>query len=916
MEPPEVSLYKPPHLAVVPVALTQQGQGYGRRLFLYEKKLAPMKDAEIIKDLADATSVLVTRKQPLSIKARLAEIFQYLYQKNAQIDSVETTHTNWSEVVDGMTREIRAKKTITENCRKYIHLMTDENELGQALKQISALEEEIALLGQKAETLLNILQNGQHSTAFEYFKKKVKECESLKSKTIAEKLDGLNLLLTEAEAEMKKSDKELIGKPKVVVDEVHMLHKWLLRFFRYSTSCFAKEAVTQAQTEQLSTFSNRLNTHLGDQEENLDTLENTYVRDASTVELPTANYFRNGQALLFWRYIPYCGSYLEIKEEVDKLQGIAKAIYKMMQMLDERLMALCHGNVTPAFGHQTLAAEKHMLIELVNRLEPLVRVQDRALTKKPFSDKIHAGWYYVAAQLVQLDEVRLYIEEFSQRALGKFLPYSIAYGMLIEYVSPADPQAKGYFTSIQAVTRLFDVIVATCPLEKPTENASSTRKLRIITYELLDDTISKVGPRTLALIGQEILMGQNLLASVNLEEMAEAHEDTNRLPEAVRCYLMKRFIMQLHFQREVMDPELDLILHALNTDDSYKEAFRRTLALDARFRTLYQTYLQYTDMAAFAKELELMRKIFIALGNCNPNVKHPELSKARTVFRYSVARQLFLELAPQRTDGISESQQRRLTWAKQKADARLHEIEMLNSFPKFIAEFDTLTFIKQIYDAEKRPHIYYKHLVTALYATDESKAKESQTALLVLLETEETKDIPHDQIVGLLLQNWMLQYFKGTQQLKPKFQQQLITFMAYCVSSVDRLALWRQIYDIGFMEIALYRALQLETQQIQHQKILTDSMHNFRGKPDFDRWQEIVKRYAEFRAICENNRVIILNSPEHRRCLKLIEEANEQIGHVSLEPDDTEYKTHVDLWRWCYNDMFKMWQTPNKIVST
>src|SRR5262245_44529156 len=93
------------------------GHCKGRKIFVDTSDLVKRSDNEIEKAFSTTQSKLQ------KIKQELANIFQYVHQRSAQIGSVTDTHECWTTKLKTISIEIKQLKMAVEDQRPYIPYM-------------------------------------------------------------------------------------------------------------------------------------------------------------------------------------------------------------------------------------------------------------------------------------------------------------------------------------------------------------------------------------------------------------------------------------------------------------------------------------------------------------------------------------------------------------------------------------------------------------------------------------------------------------------------------------------------------------------------------------------------------------------------------------------------------------------------
>ncbi len=651
-------------------------------------------------------------------------------------------------------------------------------------------------------------------------------------------------------------------------------------------------------------------------------LVQTFIAACQTHKLEDKDDFRNGQSCTTTYAI---GIYKELKTQIDNLRGISKALVELQNQILTSTKTLCGiHQVNKQYTPENFST-------LLNHLEQAIYEQQDALEGLRFSKRVHAGWYYVAKLLAKVQEVRMDLHTFKSLSKNNpgFIPFQEATRRLIEYLKPSEQELrnnKDYLTGFMAIEKLFLAVQAATPLTKaaPQGKVRSCHEIQDTFYNVMTDILARCGLRTLTLSPEEKEVPMQLLLERPLSNLTGKDEDRGGLlPKRVIAFLIRSFLRCENFQKEEIDPELDLALFKLQNSTLYSQEFGTTKLLTQNFKSHLEKYEKHSDYKSANNHImPLIIETLVALD--------PQVNTLERLFNYCKARQRLVEISSL-SQGASAQQAYRTMWLYSKAAPELKAEE--NHLPYFYKDFEVIdeteltdpqlrerlaskartklellgisgkeleqkTEEKVAQDLKKIGHrILYKHLVTSLFALDHSEKSQATTNALEMLDSLEVEELPQDNKEGLLLlERWVLDQFMNDAPKQTKHATILLTalFKKYLSDPATHLQ-WTNTLDIAYMEMALHKLF--EKQEGNLPGIYGD-MLNRRG-PLLAQWNEVISIYKKFLTYFAE--VNTFNNKTKPAAIKLQKEAQEAFGQQIVPERNT--LSWSGIASWFYHDL-------------
>ncbi len=938
----------------------QEGYAAGRRYFYFRSDIVPPEDQDAVQ-----TAFKNALKSLERFEGQLNQKSQFLYQRKAQIGAIAKDHKRQKEELEKSYEDVQEALTLAHGQYKVIPLLEDPKVVARALSHMIALEAISPPLMTKYAELIPLLESSHHCEALEFYKHVKRECKVLKKKPDIEvRVDGLATLLNTVEGKVAEIVNSLPGRNVVIVEQTTMLYEELVRFIKYTSNAVRLElegsksqiiSSTSSEEEQnidpvapetvvswgwsligygwvwgggarverpidvakvatriddllsaadgVKKIIGTLSSSKNKQEELSEEAEQrvtSYIEQCQLDPLSNEDEFRNGQPLTTTRFI---GRYRNIKDQVEALRGISKALVRLRTTVQERTISLCEGKVEVPEGLAELNEESPFYCDILNGLEARILEQQKALAQLPFSDRVHAGWYYVARLAAKIREVRVHVNHFTELASERFMAYAQATNRLIEYLDPQDAElalSENYINSASAISRLFVSMEKVCKLEKPITSDTFRNKMRSMIYDTTDQILAKMGSRTLTLTPEEAEVPALVFVDSPLKNLLTVNEVPDELlPKIVVHYLVKGFLRQGYFSNVLVDPEFELVLHSFQNNPLYKEAFEGSYNQVGNFKMLCDSYMAQTDLNQYRPHAALMIDAIRALTSS------PFDNDLKKLYGYCEARQILCDLNSSVGGNTSEQQRLRIIWINSKLRTSLLEAEVL--YPRYFPHLESIN-VHELTD-ETRHQVIYKLVCTGLFASDQKSRGMANAMLQGLFSTKEIEQrhLPRVQDFPLItpLRMWTLEMYMGRQIELTAVQKKILSdfFVTYLADAAVRDS-WRQRYDIAFMESAI---CSFNVHSGGAMNALSIALVSYRSQHgDHDLWRDVLVRYDEFRQLlnrCDGE--FIRGTPQHKRAQELVSDASalfeqqQQPRQLHIEDPDTAF----DIASWCAEKM-------------
>ncbi len=226
----------------------------GRFRFAYNKDIILRLEDQEVLDLFQKTMQSV-----IEFKGELNRVSGFLYQRKAQIGSIEKEHLAWKSEL-----EVYAEKKVSMGCQKlyeYIPLLKDPKKIAMAYRYMVKIEILTRPIVKKYEELVKVLTSPLHHRALEFYKQNKRTCKDIKSLKVSseQKIDRLTQVFKHVEAQIEKTSEQFHGKERCVVEETALLYEELLKFIKYTVGSFQvrvlaneENLVTSSDSEKLS----------------------------------------------------------------------------------------------------------------------------------------------------------------------------------------------------------------------------------------------------------------------------------------------------------------------------------------------------------------------------------------------------------------------------------------------------------------------------------------------------------------------------------------------------------------------------------------------------------------------------------------------------------------------------------------
>ncbi len=790
------------------------------------------------------------------IDTRINQIFHTVHERITRCSKIDEVHSALkNEVV-----LLNAKMTLAsaKDSYKYIPLMTDFRKTAEAITCMMHLEVLITHTQAKAKTLCNLLASQHHRQALMFYKTKVKECEGLQSKPkIEDKISTLATIFKQVKASVVKAKHELTGTADpAVVQESVSLYEEVILFIQYTSTWLEKEiqATKDTHQEELQLQLDRLNSSIAKKQAALapirsdkdsaqiDKTLQDYMQKSKTVKMPNEHYFRNGMrgAKLV---------YHAVWDQVEKLQDIACALFRVNKTCLERTKDLLNGQSAPSANFNHLEEEIAYYTHIINRLETLTLVQFSDLTKRPPSTKGHACWYYVADLLAQIKEARANLGKLSQIATGSYTFCMRALGILSEYLELGSLEKAG--SRHANITKLYEAILAADRLCRKTD------RLHKRTYKVIHDTLALQGPKTLVLTKQEAKIPDIVF------ENNPFYQDEAQI---LQSYVMKRLVQYVRFSENTIDPEFDSVLFVLQNNVRYKDWL---MHCSTDFKRLLDVYIKGSVLPNNSLEFNIFSCALYALHA----IPHALTSKIDFFMSYHEAKELLDDL---KVSQHAASLLPHVAWLESKiyAFSRKHE--------------DSLNIDDEL--SQPPANRLFKSLITSLFSSHHQKF-DSVVRLLEVLQEPNFRLPSLDTVIGVLLRRFALKRFMVDKADITMCEKSILyTLFIQYLSDASAQNFWQDQYDLGFMEMALCQFV--ECKEFNMQEIIFQT----RTEVHYELWQNVVGLYAKAR----NSYAQVGHKASQKEALECLEKAK------ALVDETCEETINLGIAKWCIQEMMQL----------
>lgn len=471
------------------------------------------------------------------------QAFHYLHQRSAPLGKIQATHFEQSQKLEQLGKEIHA---LWQKARQLCEVLP--------LADLEGVELFAAYLEQNNQQLVTELPRCTRNQALEDYKTLVRKCEDLASlATLDEKISGLRKIVADVKEKISKNN----------TPQALEVYDTLVLYVRYAALCCKRDA----QEDQKRTVDQLLQENFSpstvDLEGNLATDEsvNKLLAETRAVELPNENKFRNGGWSAWLATIPL-GRYVPIKNQIDTLEAVAKALYSMECKLHERMKKVS------TEGLEEDAKKCQALQQLIAR-------QFTQLAQVPLAREIHAGWHYVNALETQAKALQQSIRQFS------------GWASELALLNGLDEAVTG-----QSVIALVDLW----------NRAEVRRNMKL--SKVVGDLFTRVGVRATKLTLDEQKVPQAVFST--------SFTWGDPMSDHVQKYLLKGFLRFVHYQEsaeKVIDPCFEAVFFTLKCTPAYKDGFALWLANSPAFKAMHDVYLASSEMNSSVLLINKMSKV-------------------------------------------------------------------------------------------------------------------------------------------------------------------------------------------------------------------------------------------------------------------------------------------------------------------
>lgn len=893
-------------------------------------------------------------------KAKVAEVFktqfsvlQPLKGYQAQLSKIPVTYDQWKTQIENVAREIGKLRTLVmQIIGNHADLNADNAQVAKASRDLSSLALNVCFLEISNDEIYLFLKGGLHQEALKLYKEKKEACNALQidpKKQMQQKLydleDLLKATVTTIEAQ-KTVLKGLEKSSKPLKREVTKLHQRILKHFCYCISNYRKVIESDSATEnraaqirlldrldlQCTNMLNQLSLpklkRLEISDDQRDKVAK-FLDETQSVTLEKAEKFRyrwwDPFRILEWYYGDIGGG-----DVVGPLREIALSIKKLTLHLQTRVSELVQGNLPSIMD---LSAEKNFFKACVQELEERLNAKERELYESEFSPKMPAGIYDIDLRHAHLAQARMLIGTFSHLGSNvadpsqQFRSYAETLGLFLSYLSPREKLAGDYITSSEAVGTLFQLITAkvanlTPPPDKP---KGYIEFLRYATYTPICRLIANIGQRTLALVGIQETLFEDILTGKPMKDIVK-YDHPGELPSEIIDFILKEIMRLRPYSEAATNPKFDIFLYALKS--RYAKLWEAGLKNDIQLRMGIASYSKLTewDSEKARVSLALFYNLYRSLSEIRINPSENDPVKAASNFeRYARARQQLIEI--KLPDDAPPAVRLRFAELCQEAEMRLKQIE-IDQYPEVFAEWAV---------SERRPNTpsesilqkdivkcLYKHLLVVLFGSDDAETKKGLSATIhnilkahppkEILALLQNKEVPGLHYVGILLFRYLLESLdkvdpdplQKSLALHPKEFNLLRQFMSTYAREEETRKLWHQQYDVGFMHSCLRHLMQFEGNYLSNEKDdnclkqWKETVPNLMTAHNHYLWAAVLDSYRIFRKTLDSKKAI--QAAELAILQLQIFSADTKLDRLEI-PEDPTFGNLLTAADWCRKRM-------------
>ena len=726
------------------------------RRFLQGRTFEPLSDEYVLGTLQETVRLFEKEIAPA-----INRTARKLHQRLAKGSKIQATHSQWAIEQEVLLASIVAAKSKAKACYKHIPYLSDSQKVADAIYCKLYLKALTPKLEQQCTTLHHILASKHHQEALIFYKTQVKACEKL-GKTASQQ--DASLALTKIFQETKQQLKTVQDiKDQTIAAAVNTIYQEVLLYCQYAARSLQASSLYTSITKKLPP-------HLKTILDGDDLGEVTDSQNDPTA--PPENMFR-GQMIGANRL------YAHVWPQAVKLEGIARSCHKLHTTLQERIKQLLSSNQSTAIGFAQEGNELEHYETSIKTLETHAFSQLRSLAKLTLATSGHAGWYYVADVLAQLQEAKIALKQLKELSDNTYDFCFQALGKCVRYLEFGYNSRESDFVWIEPVYRLWEAIKANDNLnEKPIPQFKHIFKLVI-------NTITEIGPRTLAHSNPEALVPDAIFAK---------HAFTDETIEELECYLVKTLIRLTRFSDSLLDYEFEIVLHILMNDPKYAQTWKLLLEQSKALAELHTVYIKKSTITQKWIELELIKHSLFALSKAAKSTDN-----ISAYLFYAEARQMLEDLKCHKTPNIKEN----LIWLDQKlsAFARNHE-DKLNIDPP------ALRFM-------------LSPLTTRLFSSNPESTQSAESVIIEAIHDKQFTLPDLADIIGRLVRRWVLEGFVDNSRELDAVQKGILysLFIEY-LSDAKAQEFWLAETSLVYMECALYKYRDTAKEMIEQTRTL------------------------------------------------------------------------------------------------
>lgn len=421
----------------------------------------------------------------------------------------------------------------------------------------------------------------------------------------------------------------------------------------------------------------------------------------------------------------------EAKKIAENLKLVARALVGLRQDINLRITAIAKGVCTPSTGHASLKDEKDFYTSLAKKCSVMIEAFVADLTNVAASDKVPEVYNYAAGLKNCLADICDSLEMLTCMCSDASISLAKAQNELMLYLN----ETTGRFPLFFAAHGLYNF--------SRMENA---HRIRPHTVNMLRETIATKGPQGLILTDEEMDVWPRVF-SLNSRDKCQIPrgEGAGSLRSEIVSFIEKRICHLMYFPLEVfsyapIDPmELELVLYSVRKSPG----FTKTFAEDSDFRQMLDAYANSDIKLAVGCSSDVLES---AKNVCVFANRASDPNNLKNAFDYARAWQAyheFLSLCKDHIDGKDKLDKMaafiysKLRNASAACGHVLPTDQAQNEELSVLAVMSSIPDTIRLYQADERQGMFFRALVSAIYATKSDEKSQSEKIVRAYLNQDD-----------------------------------------------------------------------------------------------------------------------------------------------------------------------------------